>query len=293
LNRHQLIHDVEDSDDFLICLVNTDDVLHDSTPMNVTDDHNTCICPDSIRPYKAKNDVWSLQKAIQFTFSQALDKSLTLSIWSCGLDTHLQTWLTNQDKQTRQSLISYAINDLFAPTHLYFHLTKNNLVNQPSPSSSNLNSVMNNPTIQAPLFLILSDSHGRYLPSTFATPNHHFVTRSISGLQWIKTYDDKLCARSILLTPSITSILARSAGILCIIGTNSVRATHASQIITQVENVINVIRTHHAHLIHKHDITIVATFPCFNLSKRFPSITLLQGGNIILLYFKVRYIEAY
>ena len=74
--------------------------------MNITNDYHTCICPDSIRPYKANGAVWSLQKDIHVTYNRALDKAWTLNIWSCGLDLHLRTWNKNQDKLTRESLIS-------------------------------------------------------------------------------------------------------------------------------------------------------------------------------------------
>ncbi|CAF1357067.1 unnamed protein product [Rotaria sordida] len=284
LNSNHSTQDNDDSDDLLICLVNTDDLLDDSISTNRNDNINTCICPDSHRPYKAKNELWSLQKAIKVTFDQALDKAMTLNLWSCGLDQHLHTWNTDWDKSTRESLISYAINDLFAPTQLYFHLNPTILTTQTSNTSSHLHSIMHHPVITTPLFLILSDSHGKHLQSTIITSNYRIITRSISGLQWINKYDPNLCTRSLILSSSITSILSDATGVLCIIGTNSVRTTHTSDIIPQIEDIVNLIRVHNPHLTHKHGITIVETFPCFKVSNTFPSITSLS--NNIAIYNK-------
>ncbi|CAF0822104.1 unnamed protein product [Rotaria sp. Silwood1] len=219
-----------------------------------------------------------IEKAIQYTFDKALDKSSTLNIWSCGLDSSLQTSNTSEDKCARESLITYAINDLFAVTQLYFHFSKSNIQSQTSTSLPHLNTIMPSETINVPSFLILSDSHGKHLKSMENTSKYTMITHSISGLQWINQYDSKLCARSIILSSSMTSILSKSAGVLCLIGTNSVRTTHALQIIQQIEDIIHTIRLHHAHLTHKHGITIVQTFPCFKVSKRFPSTTLLSNN---------------
>ena len=137
---------------------------------------------------------------------------------------------------------------------------------------------MINPTINEPFFVVLSDSHGKYLQSKITTQHYHISTQSISGLQWINKYDRHLCARSILASSSFTSILSQCTGIVFLIGTNSVRSTHALHIIEQIEDIITVIRLHHGHLTHKHGITIVETFPCYKTSARFPSSTLLSNN---------------
>jgi hypothetical protein len=79
LVRHQPSVAEPDSDDILICLVNSDDLDAEFNSFDITADCNTCICPDEIRPYKTTNSIWSLQKAIQFIFHKALDKSMTLN----------------------------------------------------------------------------------------------------------------------------------------------------------------------------------------------------------------------
>ncbi|CAF1336291.1 unnamed protein product [Rotaria sordida] len=184
LARHQPVIDDCISDDILVCFVNSDDIDDEFNPHNPTEDYNTCICPTEIRPYKAKSAVWSLQKAVEFIFHQALDKSLTINFWSCGLDSHLHTWQTDTDKRTRQSLIAYAMNDLFASTNLYFQLN-----NTPSPSSNftnpiHLNTIQFKTPFDVPLFLILADSHAKYFPPVITTSSYKLIIKSISGLQW-------------------------------------------------------------------------------------------------------------
>lgn len=275
MDLNQLNQDHNDDDDCLICLVNTDDLNDEVTSPDPIDDFNTCICPDTNRPYKAKDAIWSLQKAIKYTFDQALDKSMTLNIWSCGLDFKLQTWNTSQDKNVRASLISYAINDIFAPTNLYFHLSKLTNSNMNSTPLSQLNTIMSSTTSIIPSFVIISDSHCKNFTSKITTSNYHVITEAVSGLQWKNPYDNKYCAYSLIRSKSICSLLSSSIGILLLIGTNSVRTTSALEIIKQVEDIINTIRLHHGHLNKKHTITIISTFPCYKTSKRFPSSTLL------------------
>ena len=78
------------------------------------DTYNICVCPHYIRPYKAKNSVWTLEKAIQYIFHQTFDKPFTTNIWSCRLDPHLNTWYSHQDKATHAASVIYALNDTFA-----------------------------------------------------------------------------------------------------------------------------------------------------------------------------------
>jgi hypothetical protein len=258
--------------------VNTDDLNDAVTAPDPIGDFNTCICPDTNRPYKAKDAVWSLQKAMKHTFDQALDKSMTLNIWSCGLDLVLQTWNTSQDKNVRTSLISYAINDIFAPTNLYFHLSTLTNFSMTSTSSSQLNTIIPSPTSIIPSFVIISDSHCKTFTSPITTSNYRMITKAIPGLQWTNQYENKYCAYSLIRSKSIVSLLSSSIGILLLIGTNSVRTTSALEIIEQVEDIINTIRLHHGHLSNKHSITIVSTFPCYKVSRRFPSDTLLKSN---------------
>jgi len=131
------------------------------------------------------------------------------------------------------------------------------------------------PTISVPLFTIVSDSHCKHFQSTITTPNYHVITHAISGLQWVNQYNNNLCARALILSSSISSLLSSSADVLLLIGTNSVRTTPTLQTIEQIEDIINIIRSHHVHLNHQHHITIIVTFPCYKTSSRFQSNALL------------------
>ena len=278
VSRHQPIADELPSDDFLVCLVNSDDLNDDFDHTNPDHDHTSCICPIQHRPYKTKNPLWSLQKAVQFVFNQALDKSLTFNIWSCGLDLSLNTWRTDNDQRTRQALISYAINDLFASTNLFFYFDKSNTTSTHVTSSINLCTIQRNLTYDLPLFFVLSDSHGKYLPTVVTTPYYKIVIKSISGLQWVHIYNSQLCAKSLLSSSFISSFFSSCIGVLLLIGTNSVRNSLALNIIDQVENFISLVRSHHTHLTRKSTISIVSVFPCSKPSSSFPLNSLLSSN---------------
>ena len=283
---HQPAEEEAIPDDTLICLVNSNDIDDDFDPDDPMEDYNTCICPPNIRPYKAKNALWSLQKAVEFTFHQVLDKSLTFNIWSCGLDLSLRTWHTNTDKNTRQSLISYAMNDLFAPTCLYYYINNNHVSSPNLINSVRLNTIQLNQPAKIPSFLILADSHARYFPPITVTPSYKLIVKSISGLQWVNQYNHDLCATSIIFSSSVSSLLSSSTGVFFLVGTNSIRNTLASQIIAQIEHFMDLIRSHYIHLKHRVDIAIALAFPCFNSSYLFTSTSALslniQNYNVAL-----------
>ncbi|CAF1964654.1 unnamed protein product [Rotaria magnacalcarata] len=197
--RHQPIVEESISADFLVCLVNSDDLDDEFDPTHPIDDYNTCICPSEIRPYKTKNALWSLQKAVQFTFNLTLDKSITLNTWSCGLDLYLHTWRLDTEKRTRQALIYYAISDLFASTYLYFHFHTCSAPSDNLTYPSSINNIQHKSHAPA-MFFIITDSHGKYFPPIIQTPSYKLITNSISGLQWVNTYNTKLCTRSLLLS---------------------------------------------------------------------------------------------
>ncbi|CAF3386850.1 unnamed protein product [Rotaria socialis] len=149
--------------------------------------------------------------------------------------------------------------------------------------TSTSTSIIHHEYTALPLYLILSDSHGNNLPSTIKTPHYQITTRSISGLQWMNTYNQTLCTQTVLNSPSIPSILSSATRVLFFIGTNSVRSMPVLRIIQQVEAIVNMIRlNHHHHIDHVDKITIAATFPCLKVSSRFPTIDLLL--NNINLY---------
>ena len=264
--------------------VNLDDLNDDFNSSRPMDDYNTCICPDVIRPYKAKHTIWSLEKAVRFIFNQALDASNTVNTWCCGLDLSLNTWHSNEDKHARQVLITQSLNNIFAPTNLYFYLKQLVHLSQTPTETITLGTIQEIPTPNLPSFLILTDSHGKHLDSFINTSRYNMITKAISGLQWVQRNNSRLCTRSLILTSSISSLLTSCTGVLFLVGTNSVRNTSALTIIDHIEDVINLLRSHHSHLLTKHDISIVTTFPCYKTSNLYPSISTLT--NNLLTYNK-------
>lgn len=142
-----------------------------------------------------------------------------------------------------------------------------------------------------PMFFLLTDSHGKYLPPVFYTPSYKIIVKPISGLQWTNQFDKNLCTKSLIFSQSISSNLSSCAGVLFLIGTNSVRNTSAPRIIEQIENIIDLIRFHYSNLQQNNSISITSVFPCIKPSKMFPSIsslslninhynTLLQNSSI-------------
>jgi len=97
---------------------------------------------------------------------------------------------------------------------------------------------MSYPADNLPLFLILTDSHGKFNPPIVTTTHYNVITRLVSSLQWIKNYNNQLCIRSLVPSTSISSLLSSCADVLFLIGTNSVRNTTALQIIEQVKDII-------------------------------------------------------
>ena len=141
ISHHQSVVEESSSDDVLICLINSDDLNDDYVEHHPIDDSNTCICTNDIRPYKAKHALWSLQNAIQYVFHEALDKSLTFNIWSCGLDLSSHTWNTPSQRSSRLKLINYAIHDLFALTSLFHHIERTKLSSNTSVDTIQSNNI--------------------------------------------------------------------------------------------------------------------------------------------------------
>lgn len=278
--HHSPVVDEPLPEDCIDCVVDSNDLEDDFDQRYPSDDHNTCRCPDDIRPYKQKNPMWSLQKAIQHVFHQALDKSMTQNFWSCGLDVKLNTSHSSHDKQTRQCMIEYALNDLFAPTSLFFYFKyiDSNPVKQQTMTLNTIQTQLPNTNI--PSFFVLSDSHGKYFPPVLNTPQYTLTTQSISGLQWVNIHNHALSTRSQLTCSHVSSNLSSSIGILLLIGTNSVRSHHASHILSEITEVISLIRSIHSHLQSKQSISIVHAFPCLKISKLFPYLSSL-AQNIV------------
>ncbi|CAF1317642.1 unnamed protein product [Rotaria socialis] len=278
LNRHHVMEDDCSSDEVLICLINSDDIDDDLKPQDSKADFNQCICPDEIRPYKTNNALWSLQKAIQMIFNKALDKALTMNLWSCGLDPHLNTWRTIDDKQTRHALTTYAVNDVFAPTDLYFYLMNTDISSLDTNHIINLNMIYEQPIQNLPKYFVLSDSHGKYFPPYHRTAQYQLVIKSISGLQWNNPWQQELSVNNLIESTSIKSIISTCAGIIFMVGTNSIRSWSASEIIQDIVNITQSIRSTYDHLNRKTDISICTIFPCLKTSTRFLTSNLLTSN---------------
>nr|ARJ54457.1 GDSL esterase/lipase [Adineta vaga] len=145
--------------------------------------------------------------------------------------------------------------------------------------SSHPSSNIYNPStrISSPFF-ILADSHGRHIPSSFRSNHYDVTAQFVSGLSWLNPHNSRLCAKTILLSSALHSILSSSIGVLFIIGTNSVRSFPATDIIAEIEQIIHLIRSNHPHLVHKQHITLSYTYPCYKPARRFPSLLLLANN---------------
>ncbi|CAF4548251.1 unnamed protein product [Rotaria sp. Silwood2] len=262
----------------LICHIDSDDLDEDLFPDKVHEVNIRCTCPDTIHPYKNDNEQWSLQKAIQYTFNEALDKALTFNAWTCGLDPLLHSGHTTEEINTRAALTSYAVNDILAPTKLLFHLKHEIIIPHQSSNTVTSTSTIEDQQPQLPSYFVLADSHAKHIDPLINTEYCTITTVSISGLKWCDTDNSHLCAYSLLQSAEISSHLSNASAILLLIGMNSVRQFDASQVIQDVAHTITYLHQHYPNLKHKQTISILTTFPCFKPSFRFPSISSLSSN---------------
>ncbi len=278
----------------LICSVDSSDLddLLFSQPVSKPKSKSTiqCTCPNDIRPYKHDNEQWSLQKAISFTFDQALDKLHTMNVWSCGLDPQLTNNVSSDSIATRAAMTLYAINDVLAPTRLLFHLDHDIIRHLRSRSSSipTFTSTAEQQTIdpspsttlssQLPSYFVLSDSHARHLDPLIRTKHYQLHIHAISGLKWRDDKDTRYCAHSLIYSNSLSSSLTRSTAVMFLIGTNSIRYIDAAQVIQHVSHVVDYLQRTYPHLNKQSNISIVKSFPCYKTTSSFPSISSLSSN---------------
>jgi hypothetical protein len=115
----------------------------------------------------------------------------------------------------------------------------------------------------SPIYFVLIDSHGKYVPSTITTSSYPIVVKAVSGLKWADNYNFRLSALTLLSTPIINSYLSSTKAVVLLIGTNSVRCTPAATIHMQIKTLINSLRSRYTHLSEKHCINIIPCFLCF------------------------------
>ena len=128
------------------------------------------------------------------------------------------------------------------------------------------------------LFLMIADSHAKYVCSNMSTSDFHIITYSISGLQWSNPCNSQLCVNSLISQSHLTSLFDSFSHILLLVGTNSVRHLRAADVIDQVNQIILSLLSRHPHLTQTGKIIIAATFPCLKLSEHLPSIVSLQNN---------------
>ncbi len=202
---------------------------------NTNTGRHLCSCPNNIRPYKNSNDTSG--------------KSV-------------------EDQHIRNHLILYAINDLFASTNLFFHLDPLVFFQLSSyyfiPFKHGFSRTNN---IITPLFRSFRQSCKK-LPSFIQTSSHQIILESISSLSWVNKHQTHLFAMSRIQTSTISSFISSSQSIMFLIGTNSIRSSKASHVLSQLADFILFLRNRHPHLHHKDNIIVVKTFPTHSLLKR-------------------------
>jgi len=151
---------------------------------------------------------------------------------------------------------------------------------------------MNNQHSSSVKFFLLADSHMKFIRSTFTTPSYDLVTRAIPGLKWIDKYDQKLSVYALLSLPDIQSSLSQANAVLFSVGTNSVRIIPATEIISQVEQIILFVQQSYPHLNQPEKISISLTFPCFKTTRRFSTERSLMS-NINLYNEKLKLLSSH
>ncbi|CAF1392480.1 unnamed protein product, partial [Didymodactylos carnosus] len=191
------------------------------------------------RPYKSKATGWSLEKAIKTTFDKALNKELTVNLWSCGLDEKLKTWETEEDKITQ------------TPKYCF-------------TSHTSTSTTM----IEKPHIFLLADSHGRNIHKRLPSScNYQLDIEWQSGMKWVDNYQENMSAIDALTTAAVSSRLSPSCALILLLGTNSIRTTPYDQIIPQIETFIVIIRTRFPNI---KSIAIINCIPCAKQTNRFP-----------------------
>ncbi|CAF1677570.1 unnamed protein product [Rotaria magnacalcarata] len=150
---------------------------------------------------------------------------------------------------------------------------------------------MNDSSSTLPSILILSDSHGRNLEANIITPHYRVKTHSISGLQWINRYDNTLCLFSLIQQDQFSSLICSSTYVLFLLGTNSLRIMSATEVINQVDEILQFLYSRYHHLITR-KIIITTCLPCLKPTKRFSSTFLLKKNiddyNALLLSLSIK-----
>ena len=147
--------------------------------------------------------------------------------------------------EARRAMTLYAINDVFAPTKLLFHLNHDIISSYQALIPTATSSITQQSVPEAqPLkpsdstamrtYFALSDSHIKFMDPLITTPDYHVIIHSVPGLRWRDPSNANLCAHSLIQAPSISTHLTSSTAIMLLIGTNSLRHLDATHVLTQV-----------------------------------------------------------
>ncbi|CAF2120458.1 unnamed protein product [Rotaria magnacalcarata] len=135
------------------------------------------------------------------------------------------------------------------------------------------------PIQNLPEYFVLSDSRGKYFPPYHRADQYQLIIKSISGLQWNNPWQQELSVKNLIDSTSIKSIISTCAGIIFMVGTNSIRSWSASEIIEDIViHITQSIRSTYDHLNCKTDISICTIFPCLKTSARFLTSNLLTSN---------------
>ena len=126
-------------------------------------------------------------------------------------------------------------------------------------------------------FLLFGDSHVNRIRSSIIRSSDAIVLHGISGLKWIDYFDRNLSFIHLLFQPQIQSLLFHAEGLILLIGTNSVRAFNSSLIMTQISEIIFVLRYLYPQLNRSYSITISFVFPCLKPLWKNNDINLLRS----------------
>lgn len=125
-------------------------------------------------------------------------------------------------------------------------------------------------------YLIIADSHAKYVPTHIKTKSYDIIVKTISGLKWIDFYNQQLSLNHLLSTSQFHFLLSSVNSVLFLIGTNSVRIFCYSTILNQIREIMNFIRHKYLQLNTRNSIIISITFPCFKTTRRYSSERLLM-----------------
>ncbi|CAF1380656.1 unnamed protein product [Rotaria magnacalcarata] len=189
-------------------------------------------------------------------------------------------WVRNSyDQQVWQNYLKMSTDDKHWPKEVIKRTKKIDDLTNYTNHIINLNMIYEQPIQNLPEYFVLSDSRGKYFPPYHRADQYQLIIKSISGLQWNNPWQQELSVKNLIDSTSIKSIISTCAGIIFMVGTNSIRSWSASEIIEDIViHITQSIRSTYDHLNCKTDISICTIFPCLKTSARFLTSNLLTSN---------------